>query len=197
VFESLTNKLEGAFKTLRGHGKLTEKNMKESLQAIRVALLDADVNYKVVKQFVADVQAEAEGQKVLDSIRPDQQIVQIVHNQLAKIMGDNNEPLHIADKPPTIIMMVGLQGQGKTTTCGKLAVHLKKKGHKALLVGADVYRPAAIKQLEVVAEQAGAESFSLGENANPVDTCVMSRAEAQLRGCDVIILDTAGRSPKD
>ncbi len=197
MFESLTNKLEGAFKTLRGHGKLTEKNMKESLQAIRVALLDADVNYKVVKKFVADVQAEAEGEKVLDSIRPDQQIVQIVHNELAKIMGDNNEPLHIADKPPTIIMMVGLQGQGKTTTCGKLAVHLKKKGHKALLVGADVYRPAAIKQLEVVAEQAGAESFSLGENANPVDTCVMSRAEAQLRGCDVIILDTAGRMHVD
>ncbi|MEX2015952.1 MAG: signal recognition particle protein [Candidatus Hydrogenedentales bacterium] len=193
MFESLSKKLDAAFKNIRGQGRLSEKNMKDGLQEIRVALLEADVNYKVVKDFIQDVQAKAEGQKVLESIHPGQQIVKIVHDELVEIMGGSNEPLRLAEKPPTVIMMVGLQGQGKTTSAGKLALHLKKKGHKALLVGADVYRPAAIKQLEVVAKQAGAEFFSLGEHANPVDTCVMARGEAQLRGCDVILLDTAGR----
>ncbi|MCP4640488.1 MAG: signal recognition particle protein [bacterium] len=193
MFESLSKRLESAFKNIRGHGKLTEKNMKESLQEIRLALLEADVNYKVVKRFIADVQEEAAGQKVLDSIHPGQQIVKIVHEELVKVMGGANEPLNIAGTPPTVIMMVGLQGQGKTTTAGKLAVQLKKKGHRPLLVGADVYRPAAIKQLEVVADQAGVEVFSLGETADPVDTCLMARGEAQMRQCDVLILDTAGR----
>ena len=193
MFESLSKKLERAFKNIRGQGKLTEKNMKDSLQEIRLALLEADVNYKVVKQFIKDVQEAAVGQQVLDSIHPGQQIVKIVHDELVKIMGGANAPLKLADSPPSIIMMVGLQGQGKTTTAGKLAVHLKKKGHRPLLVGADVYRPAAIKQLEVVASQAGVENFSLGESADPVDTCLMARGEAQMRSCDVIILDTAGR----
>jgi signal recognition particle subunit SRP54 len=193
MFESLSKKLESVFKTIRGHGKLTEKNMKDGLQEIRMALLEADVNYRVVKQFIADIQEAALGQKVLDSIHPAQQIVKIVHDELVRIMGGKNEPLKIAEKPPTIIMMVGLQGQGKTTTAGKLARMLKKTGHNPLLVGADVYRPAAIKQLEVVAQQAGVESFNLGESADPVDTCVMAGGEAQMRGCDVIILDTAGR----
>jgi signal recognition particle subunit SRP54 len=193
MFEALTKKLESTFKNIRGQGKLTEKNMKDSLREIRVALLEADVNYKVVKQFVKDVQDAAVGQEVLESIAPGQQIVQIVHDELIKLMGGANEPLKLAEHPPTIIMMVGLQGQGKTTSAGKLALQLKKKGHRPLLVGADVYRPAAIKQLEIVAEQAGVESFSLGENADPVDTCVMARGEAQMRNCDVIILDTAGR----
>ena len=193
MFESLTKKLESAFKNIRGLGKLTEKNMKEGLHQIRLALLEADVNYRVVKQFVADVEEAALGQKVLDSIHPGQQIIKIVHDELVKIMGGRNAPLVLAEKPPTTLMMVGLQGQGKTTTAGKLALMLKRKGHTPLLVGADVYRPAAIKQLEVVAEQAGVESFSLGESANPVDTCVMARGEAQMRGCDVVILDTAGR----
>lgn len=193
MFESLSKKLDEAFKNIRGLGKLTEKNMKEGLQQVRLALLEADVNYKVVKQFIADVEEAAHGQKVIQSIHPGQQIVKIVHDELVKIMGQSNAPLVMAEKPPTIIMMVGLQGQGKTTTSGKLAVQLKKKGHKPLLVGADVYRPAAIRQLEIVAEQAGAECFSLGENANPVDICVMAKGEAQMRGCDIIILDTAGR----
>ena len=193
VFESLSGKLDSVFKNIRGQGKLTEKNMKDSLQEIRVALLEADVNYKVVKKFVADVETAAVGQKVLESIHPSQQIVKVVHDEMMKLMGGANAPLVMADKPPTVIMMVGLQGQGKTTTAGKLAVHLKKKGKKPLLVGADVYRPAAIQQLEIIAEQSGVESFSLGQNANPVDTCVMSKGEASMRGCDVIILDTAGR----
>jgi len=193
VFESLSKKLERAFKNIRGLGKLTEKNIQESLQEIRVALLEADVNYKVVKQFIADIQQAAVGKEVLESIQPGQQIVKIVYDELVKIMGGVSQPLKMADTPPTIIMMVGLQGQGKTTTAGKLALHLKKKGHRPILVGADVYRPAAVKQLEVVASQAGVDFFSLGENADPVDTCVMALGEAQVRGCDVIILDTAGR----
>jgi signal recognition particle subunit SRP54 len=193
VFESLSKKLEKAFKNLRGQGKLTEKNMKEGLQEIRMALLEADVNYKVVKQFIADVQEQALGQEVLTSLQPGQVLVKIVHDELVKIMGGANAPLQLAQTPPTIIMMVGLQGQGKTTTAGKLALHLKKLGRHPLLVGADVYRPAAIKQLEVVAQQAGVECFSLGTDADPVDTCVMARGEAQMRNCDIIILDTAGR----
>jgi signal recognition particle subunit SRP54 len=193
MFESLAKKLDNAFRNIRGQGKLTEKNMKDSLQEIRMALLEADVNYKVVKQFIQDVTDAALGQKVIESIHPGQLIVKIVHDELVKIMGGKNEPLRVSPNPPTIIMMVGLQGQGKTTSAGKLALMLKHKGHRPLLVGADVYRPAAIKQLEVVAEQAGVESFSLGENANPVDICLMAKGEAQMRNCDVIILDTAGR----
>ena len=193
MFESLTKKLERAFKNIRGLGKLTEKNIKDSLQEIRVALLEADVNYKVVKQFISDIQDAAVGREVLESIQPGQQIVKIVYDELVKIMGGSSQPLQMADTPPTVIMMVGLQGQGKTTTAGKLALHLKKKGHQPLLVGADVYRPAAVKQLEVVAGQAGAEFFSLGEHADPVDTCLMALGEAQMRNCDAVILDTAGR----
>jgi signal recognition particle subunit SRP54 len=193
MFESLNKKLERVFKDIRGQGKLTEKNMRDSLQQIRMALLEADVNFKVVKQFITDVQDAALGQQVLESVNPGQLIVKIVHEELVRVMGEQNAPLEMAKTPPTIIMMVGLQGQGKTTTSGKLALMLKKKGHRPLLVGADVYRPAAIRQLEVVAEQAGVESFSLGEKADPVDACVMARGEAQMRNCDVIILDTAGR----
>ncbi|MBI5095798.1 MAG: signal recognition particle protein [Candidatus Hydrogenedentes bacterium] len=159
----------------------------------RVALLEADVNYQVVKKFIADVQEAAVGQRVLDSIQPGQQIVKIVHDELVRIMGDSDAPLQMANPGPTIIMMVGLQGQGKTTSAGKIALSLKKKGHHPLLVGADVYRPAAIRQLEVVSQQAGAKFFSLGEHADPVDICRMALGEAQRVGCDVIILDTAGR----
>lgn len=193
MFDSLNKKLERVFKNIRGQGKLTEKNMKDSLQEIRVALLEADVNYKVVKQFIADVQERALGQEVLESLQPGQLIVKIVHDELVNIMGGGNAPLKLAQTPPTIIMMVGLQGQGKTTSAGKLALHLKKQGRHPLLVGADVYRPAAIKQLEVVAKTAGAEFFSLGAEADPVDICVMAKGEASMRNCDVIILDTAGR----
>ena len=193
MFESLTKRLESAFKSIRGQGRLTEANMKDALQQIRQALLEADVHYKVVQKFIADVQAAAVGEKVLDSIHPGQMIVKIVHDELVKLMGAQNAPLAFAAKPPTVIMMVGLQGQGKTTTAGKLAVMLKRQGRKPLLVGADVYRPAAIEQLEIVAGQAGVESFSLGVKANPVDICLMARGEASLRGCDVLILDTAGR----
>ena len=193
MFENLTKKLEAAFKNIRGQGRLTEANMKDAMQQIRQALLEADVNYKVVKKFISDVQDAAVGQKVIESIHPGQMIVKIVHDELIKVMGGNNAPLAEASSPPTIIMMVGLQGQGKTTTAGKLALMLKRHGKKPMLVGADVYRPAAIQQLEIVAQQAGVESFSLGVNANPVDICLMARGEASMRGCDTLILDTAGR----
>jgi len=193
MFENLAKRLESVFKNIRGQGRLTEANMREALQQIRIALLESDVNIQVVKKFIADVQEAALGQEVLASIHPGQQIVKIVHDELVKLMGEKNAPLARSAKPPTVIMLVGLQGQGKTTTAGKLAAHLKKAGHKTLLVGADVYRPAAIKQLEIVAQQAGAEMFSLGEHADPVETCLMARGEASLRGCDTVILDTAGR----
>ena len=193
MFENLTKKLESAFKNIRGQGRLTEANMKDAMQQIRQALLEADVHYKVVKKFITDVQEAAVGQKVIESIHPGQMIVKIVHDELIKVMGGHNAPLAESSTPPTIIMMVGLQGQGKTTTAGKLAVMLKKRGRKPLLVGADVYRPAAIQQLEIVAQQAGVEAFSLGVNANPVDICLMARGEAAMRGCDTLILDTAGR----
>ena len=197
MFENLSDRLNGVFRNISGKGRLTEKNIEDALQEIRKALLEADVNFKVVKQFIADVQELALGQEVLKSVEPGQMLVKIVHDELVRIMGNHTASLEFAGKPPTIIMMVGLQGQGKTTTSGKLAMHLKKEGKKTLLVGADVYRPAAIKQLEVVAQQAGAEFFSLGEKADPVDICVMAQGEAQMRGCDVIILDTAGRMHVD
>ncbi|MFP4500287.1 MAG: signal recognition particle protein [Candidatus Hydrogenedentota bacterium] len=192
MFESLSAKLENAFKNLRGQGRLTEKNMKDGLEQIRLALLEADVNYKVVKKFITEVQAQAQGQEVLQSVHPSQQIVKIVHDELAKVMGEKHEPLRKASAPPTQIMMVGLQGQGKTTSAGKLALMLKKKGAKPLLVAADMYRPAAVDQLVKVAERAEVESFSV-PGAKPVDICLMARGEAQMRGCDHIIYDTAGR----
>lgn len=194
MFESLAKKLENAFKFFRGQLRLTEENMKEGLQLVRVALLEADVNYKVVKKFIEDVQAKALGQKVLESINPTQQLIKIVHDELVEIMGGENKDLIKAPVPPTIIMMVGLQGQGKTTTAAKLAYFLKnKRGQKPMLVAGDIYRPAAIKQLEVLANQAGVEYFSLGDKVSPVDIALMSVGEAGLRGCDTVIIDTAGR----
>lgn len=193
MFEALSDRLDGIFRSLSGKGKLTEANMKDALQEIRKALLEADVNFQVVKQFIADIQDKALGQEVISSVEPGQFLVKLVHDELIRIMGENNAPLEFAAKGPTVIMMVGLQGQGKTTTSGKIALQLKKKGRTPLLVGADVYRPAAIKQLEVVAEQAGCPFFSLGAQADPVDICVMAMGEAKMKGCDTIILDTAGR----
>ncbi len=194
MFESLSKKLESAFKFFRGQLRLTEENMKEGLQIIRVALLEADVNYKVVKKFIEDIQQKALGQNVLESINPTQQLIKIVYDELVEIMGGENKDLVKASMPPTIIMMVGLQGQGKTTSAAKLAYYMKrKKGQKPMLVACDIYRPAAIKQLEILAQQAEVEYFSLGSDVNPVDIAMMSIGEANLRGCDTVILDTAGR----
>lgn len=193
MFESLTQRLEAAFKRLRGQGRLTEANMKEALQEIRQALLEADVHYKVVKKFIADVQEAALGREVLDSIHPSQMVVKIVHDELVRLMGERNEPLRLADKGVSVIMMVGLQGQGKTTTAGKLSGLLKRRGRNPMLVAADVYRPAAVEQLETVARQVGVDCFAAPVGTDPVAICQMARAEAPMRGADTLILDTAGR----
>ena len=156
MFQDLSNKLEAVFKKVRGQGKLTEKNISDSLKEIRRALLEADVNYKVVKQFVKDVESKALGEEVLRSVTPGQQIVKIVNDELVRLMGQSHTEIKVAGIPPTIIMLCGLQGSGKTTFSGKLANFLRKKGRRPMLVGADVYRPAAKKQLQVVGEGRGA-----------------------------------------
>ena len=155
MFEDLSARLDSVFKKVRGHGKLTEKNITESLKEIRRALLEADVNYQVAKKFIADVTDKAIGAEVLRSVAPGQQIVKVVNDELVKLMGESQAEMKVAGIPPTIIMMCGLQGAGKTTHCGKLAHYLRKKGRRPMLVAADVYRPAAKKQLQIVGEGLG------------------------------------------
>ena len=169
AFEGLSEKLSAAFKKLRGKGRLSEADVKEAMREIRLALLEADVSYKVVKQFVAQVTEKAVGSDVLEALSPAQQIVKIVNQELTELMGGASTKLTIASKPPTVVMMVGLQGAGKTTNAAKLAGLMKRKENKRpLLVACDIYRPAAIKQLEVVGEQLGIPVFQMGQT-NPVD----------------------------
>lgn len=193
MFESLSEKLQKTFRDLRGLGKLSEKNMKEGLREVRLALLEADVNYKVVKDFVTHVQEKAMGREVLESITPGQQLVKVVHDELVDLLGKNAEQLQFASSPPTALMLIGLQGSGKTTTAGKLARFLRSKGHRPLLVAADVYRPAAIRQLEVLAEQLGLPFYSEEDSKDAVRICKNSVQNARQQGCDSMILDTAGR----
>ncbi|TZE83377.1 signal recognition particle protein [Calorimonas adulescens] len=193
AFESLASKLQETFKKLRSKGKLTEKDVKEAMKDVKIALLEADVNYKVVKDFINKVNEKAVGQEVLESLTPGQQVIKIVHNELVELMGKTNTHINFASKPPTVIMFVGLQGSGKTTTCGKLAANIKKQGKRPLLVAADVYRPAAIKQLQVLGQNLDVPVFTMGNNINPVDICKNSINEAGRIGSDVIIIDTAGR----
>ncbi len=193
MFESLSEKLQKTFRNLRGLGKLSEKNMKEGLREVRLALLEADVNYKVVKDFIAQVQEKAVGREVLESITPGQQLVKVVYDELVHLMGDAAEQLSFAPTPPTIIMLIGLQGSGKTTTAGKLARHLHTRGHHPVLVAADIYRPAAVRQLEILAEQLGVPAYSGESASDPVKICKDSIKYARDNGRDVVILDTAGR----
>jgi signal recognition particle subunit SRP54 len=192
VFESLSGKLQETFRKLRGMGKLTEKNIEDSLREVRLALLEADVNFKVVKDFIAKVKERAVGQEVLTSLTPGQQVIKIVYDELTKLMGEAEVPLKIADRPPTVIMMVGLQGSGKTSTAGKLSGLLKKQGRRPLLVAADIYRPAAIKQLQVLGKQLDIPVFSL-EGANPVEIARKALEHALSYQNDLVIIDTAGR----
>ncbi|MCX6548817.1 MAG: signal recognition particle protein [Holophagaceae bacterium] len=194
MFDSLTQKLSQAMKALRGESKLTEANLEGVLREVRMALLEADVHVSVARTFLQRVKEKALGTEVLQGLNPTQAFIDIVHRELVEIMGGQapEHPLAIASKPPTVVMMVGLQGAGKTTTCGKLAVFLKKMGHSPLLVPADVYRPAAIEQLHVVAGDAGVPSFRTSET-DPVAICAAAVAEARLKGWDVVVLDTAGR----
>ena len=197
MFENLQEKLQRAFKSLRGQAKLSEENIAEALREIRLALLEADVNFKVVKQFIDQVQAKAVGQEVLTALSPGEQVIKIVRDELVAILGKDTARMKFASQPPTVVLMAGLQGSGKTTTSGKLANWFKNGGHRPLLVSVDVYRPAAREQLKVVAQAIKANIYEgeVGEaNTATVERLVKeARREATISGCDVMIVDTAGR----
>ena len=193
AFESLSERLQNAIKMFRGTKEITEEDLKAPLREVRMALLEADVNFKVVKSFVAKIKERALGAEIQQNLSPSQQIIKIVDEELTQLLGGTQAKLTVADKPPTIIMLVGLQGTGKTTTVGKLAFNLKKKKKNPLLVAADVYRPAAITQLQVLGEQVGVPVFSLGNEVSPVEIARQSLEKAAHLACDTIIIDTAGR----
>jgi signal recognition particle subunit SRP54 len=193
AFENLSQKLQETFKQLRGKGRLTEKDVKEALREVRLALLEADVNFKIVKDFVNKVTEKAVGEDVLTSLTPGQHVIKIVNDEMVELMGATNSKLTYAHKPPTVYMMVGLQGSGKTTTIGKLGALLRKQGRKPLFIACDIYRPAAIKQLEVVGKTYNIPVFSMGDKVNPVEIAEKGIAEGKLNGNDIIIIDTAGR----
>ena len=194
AFESLADKLQNVFKNLRGKGRLSEADVKAALKEVKMALLEADVSFKVVKQFISSVQERAIGQDVLESLTPGQMVIKIVNEELVKLMG--SETTEIALKPQneiTVIMMIGLQGAGKTTTTAKLAGKFKAKGRKPLLAACDVYRPAAIKQLQVNGEKVGVPVFTMGDNQNPVNIAKAAVEHARKEGMNLVFLDTAGR----
>ena len=193
MFESLGEKLTNAFKKFRSKGKLTEADVKAGMREIKLALLEADVNFKVVRDFIKIVSERAVGSEVLESLLPAQQIVKIVNEELTRLMGGSQAKLTISPKPPTVIMMVGLQGAGKTTHAGKLAGLYKKQGKKPLLVACDVYRPAAIKQLQVVGEKLDIPVFTMGDQVSPVKIAKEGVAYANQKGYDMVFIDTAGR----
>lgn len=193
MFDNLSDRLNLVFKKLKGHGKLTEKNIEEGLKEVRMALLEADVHYKVVKTFLAGIKTRALGQEVLSSLTPGQQIIKIVNEELTELMGSRFQDLDLSGSQPVSVMLVGLQGSGKTTTAGKLAQSLRKNGRKPYLVPADVYRPAAIDQLIKLGDQLSIPVFPSDENMDPVQISQEARIAAQQAGCDVMLLDTAGR----
>ncbi|QUH20857.1 signal recognition particle protein [Alkaliphilus sp. B6464] len=193
VFEGLAEKLQDTFKRLKGKGKLTEKDVTEAMREVRLALLEADVNFKVVKEFVNKVKERSIGSEVLESLTPAQQVIKIVNDELTDLMGKAQSKINFSSKPPTIIMLVGLQGAGKTTTTGKLAGMLKKQGKRPLLIAGDVYRPAAIKQLQVVGEKVGVPVFTMGDKQSPVDIAKAGIDHGVNHGNDVVLIDTAGR----
>ena len=193
MFESLGEKLNNAFKKFRNKGKLTEADVKAGMREIKLALLEADVNFKVVRDFIKIVSERAVGAEVLESLLPAQQVVKIVNEELTRLMGGSQAKLTIAPKPPTVIMMVGLQGAGKTTHAGKLAGMYKKQGKRPLLVAGDIYRPAAIKQLQVVGEKLDIPVFTMGDKVSPVEIAKESIKYANQKGYDMVFIDTAGR----
>src|SRR6478672_402491 len=194
MFDSLSEKLQRVFKNLRGEGKLSAENMDAALREIRMALLEADVNFKVVKQLIENIKEKAQGEEVLNALSPSQQVVKIVHEELIKILGSHESKLRFANEPPSVIMIVGLQGSGKTTSTGKLARWLSKNGHRPLVVSVDVYRPAAREQLKVIAKEIGQPVYegAPGESL-PLDLARSARREANNTGRDVLMVDTAGR----
>ncbi|NLK69465.1 MAG: signal recognition particle protein [Clostridiaceae bacterium] len=193
VFEGLSEKLQNVIKKIKSAGRVTEKDVKAMMREVRMALLEADVNYKVVKDFISSVSERAVGQDVMESLTPGQQIIKIVHEELINLMGGEVEKLTFSSSPPTVYMMVGLQGAGKTTASGKLANYLRKQGKKPLLVACDVYRPAAVKQLQVLGKQIDIPVFEMGTGTNPVNIAKKAIEHAQSMQLDVVIIDTAGR----
>lgn len=192
MFEELSRKLDSVFKKIKGQGKLSEDNIKEALRDVRRVLLEADVNFRVAKNFIQAVQEKAVGQEVVRSVTPGQQVVKIVYDELSSLMGQSAADLHFSNIPPTIFMIVGLQGSGKTTFVGKLAKHLKNQGHTPLMVAADIYRPAAVKQLQTIGKQLAIPVFFEG-NTNPVELSKKAISFSRQNGQDIVILDTAGR----
>jgi signal recognition particle subunit SRP54 len=193
MFEQLQTRLGEIFTRLRGRGTLSQADVDVALREVRLALLEADVNFKVTRDFVARVREAAAGEEIWKSLTPGQQVVQIVFAELTRMLGTTHHALRLAAKPPTVILLVGLHGTGKTTTAGKLALHLKKQGRSPLLAAADVYRPAAITQLQVVGQSAGVPVFTLGADADPVEVARQALARARATGADVLIIDSAGR----
>ena len=197
MFDALSDRLDAVFKSLTGRGKLSEADVDSGLREIRLALLEADVNYKVVKAFTSRVKERALGAEVHAALNPGQQIVKIVHEELVKILGEQSAPLDLGSASPAAIMLAGLQGSGKTTAAGKLALHLKKKGRQPLLVACDLQRPAAVRQLQVVGEQAGVHVYAPVTEGDPVPVAEEALTEARRLGCNVVIVDTAGRTNVD
>lgn len=193
AFEGLADRLQETLKKIRGKGKVSEDDVKQMMREVRIALLEADVNFKVVKDFIDRVKERAVGQEVLKSLTPGQQVIKVVNEELTALMGGERSKIAAAQRPPTVVMMVGLQGAGKTTTTGKLAKHLQKQNRNPLLVACDIYRPAAIKQLQILGEQLGAPVFSLGDKVNPVEIAKQAIAKAKEEHYDYVLIDTAGR----
>jgi signal recognition particle subunit SRP54 len=193
MFDALAERLEDAWKKLRGQDKISQSNIQDALKEVRRALLAADVNLQVVKDFVAEVETKAQGAEVISGVRPDQQFIKIVYDELVQVMGETNVPLASADTAPTIVLMAGLQGTGKTTATAKLALHLRKEDRTCLLVATDVYRPAAIDQLITLGQQIDVPVFELGKDADPVEIARQGVARARETGVDTVIIDTAGR----
>ncbi|MFP3866751.1 MAG: signal recognition particle protein [Desulfobacteraceae bacterium] len=193
MFDRLSDKLSQVFKQLKGHGKLTEVNVYAALREVRLALLEADVNYKVAKAFIERVRERALGQEVMASLTPGQQMVKIVHEELIELLGGEAPRLDLSGKPPVALMLVGLQGSGKTTTAAKLALKLKKQGRQPFLVPADIYRPAAIDQLQKLGTEIGVETYQLQPGQNPVEIADSAMEQAYTQGYDTVLLDTAGR----
>jgi signal recognition particle subunit SRP54 len=193
MFEALADRLESTWKKLRGQDKISESNIQDALKEVRRALLEADVNLQVVKNFIAEVAAKAEGAEVVSGVRPDQQFIKIVHDELVRVMGETNVPLATADSGPTVVLMAGLQGTGKTTATAKLALHLRKQNRTALLVATDIYRPAAIDQLLTLGKQIDVPVFELGSDTDPVEIARQGIEHGKQLGIDTIIVDTAGR----
>ncbi|MEO0928113.1 MAG: signal recognition particle receptor subunit alpha, partial [Cyanobacteria bacterium J06643_13] len=193
MFDALADRLDDAWKKIRGQDKISKSNIQDTLNEVRRALLSADVNLQVVKGFIADVEQKALGEGVISGVNPGQQFIKIVYDELVKVMGESNVPLAQADEAPTVILMAGLQGTGKTTATAKLALYLRKQERSCLMVGTDVYRPAAIDQLLTLGNQIDVPVFEMGTDANPVEIARQGIAKAKELGVDTVIVDTAGR----